>query len=198
MAVLSGLAPAVNSTAAHAAEGPDVTAHRGSSGMAPENTAAAVDLAVDQRAGFVEIDVQRTKDGKLADFHDCTVERTTDVEEVYPGRPGYRVPDLAWAELRGPDAGSWFHEDHAGEPLTTVGDVIARVRNTRTGLLAEISPCGHHVGIATDFAKNPPGRTRCVRRALAQGRLAVQSFQADGAREFHALLPGFPQSLTQR
>ncbi|KOT93347.1 hydrolase, partial [Streptomyces sp. NRRL F-4711] len=40
-AVLSGLALvlAVSPTAAHAATGPDVIAHRGSSGMAPENTA---------------------------------------------------------------------------------------------------------------------------------------------------------------
>ncbi|KOX27225.1 hydrolase, partial [Streptomyces sp. NRRL F-4707] len=47
-AVLSGLALvlAVSPTAAHAATGPDVIAHRGSSGMAPENTAAAIDLAV--------------------------------------------------------------------------------------------------------------------------------------------------------
>ncbi|MBH5135343.1 hydrolase, partial [Streptomyces sp. HB-N217] len=50
VAVLSGLALAVTSTPAQAAtDGPDVIAHRGSSGMAPENTAAAIDLAVRQR-----------------------------------------------------------------------------------------------------------------------------------------------------
>ncbi|MFE0915974.1 hydrolase, partial [Streptomyces sp. NPDC058812] len=45
---------AATSTTAHAADRPDdrpdAIAHRGSSGMAPENTAAAIDLAVDQRA----------------------------------------------------------------------------------------------------------------------------------------------------
>ncbi|MGW3530907.1 glycerophosphodiester phosphodiesterase family protein, partial [Streptomyces coelicoflavus] len=66
VALLSGLALAMTSTSARAAtDGPDVIAHRGSSGMAPENTAAAIDLAVHQRADYVEIDVQRTKDGKL-------------------------------------------------------------------------------------------------------------------------------------
>ncbi|MFG3322372.1 hypothetical protein ACGF3J_30370, partial [Streptomyces sp. NPDC048171] len=54
VAVLSGLALALTTTTAHAAPGdpgdPDVIAHRGSSGMAPENTAAAIDLAVTQRA----------------------------------------------------------------------------------------------------------------------------------------------------
>ncbi len=91
VAVLSGLTlAAAASTTAHADDRsddrsddrPDAIAHRGSSGMAPENTAAAIDLAVDQRADFVEIDVQRTKDGKLVNFHDCTMERTTDIEEV--------------------------------------------------------------------------------------------------------------------
>lgn len=54
-----------------AAAGTDVAviAHRGSSGIAPENTAAAVKAAIKQDADFVEIDVQRTKDGKLVNFH---------------------------------------------------------------------------------------------------------------------------------
>ncbi|MFF8683589.1 hydrolase, partial [Streptomyces sp. NPDC001705] len=51
VAVLSGLALALTTTTAHAAPAdPDVIAHRGSSGMAPENTAAAIDLAITQRA----------------------------------------------------------------------------------------------------------------------------------------------------
>ncbi|WP_374227534.1 glycerophosphodiester phosphodiesterase, partial [Streptomyces sp. AC627_RSS907] len=57
VAVLSGITMAMASTTAHADDRPDVIAHRGSSGMAPENTAAAIDLAVRQRADHVEIDV---------------------------------------------------------------------------------------------------------------------------------------------
>ncbi|MER6324636.1 hydrolase, partial [Streptomyces coelicoflavus] len=54
VALLSGLALAMTSTSARAAtDGPDAIAHRGSSGMAPENTAAAIDLAVHQRADYV-------------------------------------------------------------------------------------------------------------------------------------------------
>ncbi|MBD0424548.1 hydrolase [Streptomyces sp. TRM S81-3] len=182
----------MTSTVAHADEGLDVIAHRGSSGMAPENTAAAVDLAVAQRADFVEIDVQRTKDGKLVNFHDCTMERTTDIEEVFPDRPRYRVSDFTWAELRRLDAGSWFHEDYAGERLITVDDVISRIRNTDTGLLAEISPCSHYTGIATDLAESLLDKPRYVRRALAEEQLAVQSFQVDDAQEFQALMPEVP------
>ncbi|WP_244209058.1 glycerophosphodiester phosphodiesterase [Streptomyces pactum] len=200
VAVLSGLAlTAATSTAAHADDHtdtrPDVIAHRGSSGMAPENTAAAIDLAIDQHADFVEIDVQRTKDGTLVNFHDCTMERTTNIEEIYPDRPRYRVSDFTWTELRRLDAGSWFHPDHTGERLITVDHVISRIDHTRTGLLAEISPCGHYTDIATDLAENLRNKPRYLRRALAREQLAVQSFQTDDARQFHTHLPHIPIGL---
>ncbi|WP_256976713.1 glycerophosphodiester phosphodiesterase family protein [Streptomyces sp. CS113] len=193
VAVLSGLALAATSTTAQAATGPDVIAHRGSSGMAPENTAAAIDLAVHQRADYVEIDVQRTKDGKLVNFHDCTMQRTTDIEDLYPGRPQYRVSDFTWNELRRLDAGTWFHDDYAGERIITVDDVIRHIQHTRTGLLAEISPCGQYgTTIATDLADALRGKPRYVRTALARNRLAVQSFETDDARTFHAAQPDIP------
>ncbi|WP_416530578.1 glycerophosphodiester phosphodiesterase [Streptomyces coelicoflavus] len=194
VAVLSGLALAVTSTTAQAAtDGPDVIAHRGSSGMAPENTAAAIDLAVRQRADYVEIDVQRTKDGELVNFHDCTMERTTDIEDLYPGRPSYRVSDFTWKELRRLDAGSWFHDDYAGEPLITLDTVIRHIQHTRTGLLAEISPCSQYgTTIATDLANALRDEPDYVRKALAREQLAVQSFETDDARTFHTSQPDIP------
>ncbi|WP_346776309.1 glycerophosphodiester phosphodiesterase family protein [Streptomyces sp. SID10362] len=194
VAVLSGVVLALSSTSAQAAtDGPDVIAHRGSSGMAPENTAAAIDLAVRQRADHVEIDVQRTKDGKLVNFHDCTMERTTNVKDLYPGRPSYRVSDFTWNELRQLDAGSWFHPDYAGEPIITLDTVIRHLQHTRTGLLAEISPCGQYgTTIATDLAHNLNAKPGYVGKALAHDRLAVQSFQTDDARTFHDLMPDIP------
>ncbi|MFE5259080.1 glycerophosphodiester phosphodiesterase [Streptomyces coelicoflavus] len=194
VAVLSGLALAMASTSARAAtDGPDVIAHRGSSGMAPENTAAAIDLAVRQHADFVEIDVQRTKDGKLVNFHDCTMERTTDIEDLYPDRPRYRVSDFTWKELSRLDAGSWFHDKYAGERIITLDDVVRHIQHTRTGLLAEISPCGQYgTTIATDLADALRGKPRYVRKALAHHRLAVQSFQTDDAHTFHTAQPDIP------
>ncbi|MFE5259091.1 glycerophosphodiester phosphodiesterase [Streptomyces coelicoflavus] len=194
VAVLSGLALAMASTSARAAtDGPDVIAHRGSSGMAPENTAAAIDLAVRQHADFVEIDVQRTKDGKLVNFHDCTMERTTDIEDLYPDRPRYRVSDFTWKELSRLDAGTWFHHKYAGERIITLDDVVRHIQHTRTGLLAEISPCGQYgTTIATDLADALHGKPRYVRKALTHHRLAVQSFQTDDAHTFHTAQPDIP------
>jgi glycerophosphoryl diester phosphodiesterase len=193
VAVLSGLALAMTSTTANAAEDPDVIAHRGSSGMAPENTAAAIDLAVDQHADHVEIDVQRTKDGKLVNFHDCTMERTTNIEDLYPDRPRYRVSDFTWAELQPLDAGSWFHDNYTGEPLITLDTVIHHIKNTPTGLLAEISPCTQYTTtLATDLAHHLKNKPHYVRKALAHHRLAVQSFQTDDAHTFHTQMPDIP------
>ena len=53
-----------------------VWAHRGASAYAPENTLEAFELAVEQHADGVELDVQLTKDGKLAVIHDETIDRT--------------------------------------------------------------------------------------------------------------------------
>ncbi|MCI2417781.1 hydrolase [Saccharopolyspora sp. K220] len=175
---------------------PDVTviAHRGSSGIAPENTRAAIAAAIKQRADFVEIDVQRSKDGHLVNFHDCTMERTTDVEQRFPGRPSYRVSDFTLAELEQLDAGSWFDASYAGEPIITVADVVSQVRG-RTGLLAEISPCDHYDGIPEDLAAELSSTPGYLEEALADGQLGVQSFELDDAQRFHELLPEVPIGL---
>src|SRR5437762_11313469 len=69
------------------APGPkQLIAHRGASGYAPEHTMASYQLALDQRADFVEPDLAISKDGVLICLHDDTLERTTNVEEVYPDR----------------------------------------------------------------------------------------------------------------
>lgn len=190
---LAAATPAA-ATPATAAADVDVIAHRGSSGVAPENTAAAITAAIKQRADFVEIDVQRTKDGRLVNFHDCTMERTTDVEQRFPGRPSYRVSDFTWDELRTLDAGAWFRPEFAGERIITVRDVIGRV-SQRTGLLAEISPCDHYDGLPKDLdalLRSVPGY---VDQALARDQLAVQSFETPDAKEFHALQPDIPIGL---
>lgn len=55
----------------------DVVAHRGASAYAPENTLAAHDLALEQRADALELDVRSTADGTLVLSHDETLLRTT-------------------------------------------------------------------------------------------------------------------------
>ncbi|XP_078481944.1 uncharacterized protein LOC100183504 isoform X1 [Ciona intestinalis] len=54
-------------------------AHRGSSGMRPEHTVAAYQLAVDQGADIIECDLAVTKDLKFICTHDSWLNATTDV-----------------------------------------------------------------------------------------------------------------------
>ena len=102
-------------------------AHRGASAYAPEHTIAAYRLALEQGADFVEQDLQISKDGVLVCLHDLTLERTTDVEEVYParaatsetGRKTWHVSDFTLEELKRLDAGSWFDPKFKGERIPT-------------------------------------------------------------------------------
>jgi glycerophosphoryl diester phosphodiesterase len=52
--------------------------HRGAAGHAPENTLAALERGIELGADFLEIDVQRTRDGRIVLMHDKFVDRTTD------------------------------------------------------------------------------------------------------------------------
>ncbi|MGV8378035.1 glycerophosphodiester phosphodiesterase family protein, partial [Pseudomonas aeruginosa] len=66
----------------------------------PEETAAAYLLARDLGADYLEADVQRSRDGVLVALHDDTLERTTDVAEVFPERAKDPVSSFTLAELK--------------------------------------------------------------------------------------------------
>ena len=53
----------------------EITAHRGASGKAPENTMAAVLQAIADKADWVEIDVQESKDGVVIVAHDSDLKK---------------------------------------------------------------------------------------------------------------------------
>src|SRR5262249_38735223 len=61
-------------------------AHRGASAYAPEHSMEAYKLAIAQHADYVEQDLQVSKDGVLVCLHDLTLERTTNVKDVFPDR----------------------------------------------------------------------------------------------------------------
>jgi glycerophosphoryl diester phosphodiesterase len=121
-----------------------VVAHRGASAYAPEHTLASYRLALEQRADFVEQDLQISKDGVLVCLHDLTLERTTNVEEVFPtrsvagpnGRNTWNVSDFTLPELKTLDAGSWFDPKFAGERIPTLQEAIDLVKG-KAGLYPE-------------------------------------------------------------
>jgi glycerophosphoryl diester phosphodiesterase len=54
-----------------------ISAHRGNTGLAPENTLATCKNALKLRLNFIEIDVRTSADGQLVILHDETLNRTT-------------------------------------------------------------------------------------------------------------------------
>ncbi len=182
------LLPSSPARAAATGPHPVVVAHRGASAYAPENTLAAVDKAAALDVEWVENDVQRTRDGALVVLHDDSLQRTTDVEEVFPDRSPWKVKDFTAAEIARLDAGSWFGPAYAGTRVPTLEQFLERAERHDQKLLLEL--------------KNPqlyPGIERETLKVLANegwldaghvgGRLVVQSFSADSVRTVHALKP---------
>ncbi|MFJ2825183.1 glycerophosphodiester phosphodiesterase [Streptomyces toxytricini] len=168
--------------------GPVVYAHRGASAYAPENTLAAVDAAVRLGFDWVENDVQRTRDGELVVIHDDTLARTTDAEEVFPGRAPWRVRDFTAEEISRLDAGSWFGASFAGARVPTLREYLARVQRNRQRLLLEIKKPELYPGIE-DQTLRVLEEEGWLDTAHVQRRLVVQSFSADCIRLVHGLRP---------
>src|SRR5687768_12680621 len=123
-------------------------AHRGASGYAPEHTLSAYRLALEQGADFVEQDLAVTKDGVLICIHDPTLERTTNVEEVFPNRSsqvtwegktvqGWFANDFTLAEIKQLDAGSWFDAKFKGERIPTFDEAVALIKG-KAGMFPEL------------------------------------------------------------
>jgi glycerophosphoryl diester phosphodiesterase len=85
-------------------------AHRGARSLAPENTLVAANKALELGADMWELDVQITLDGALIVIHDSTLQRTSNVETVFPNRRPWRVREFKLDEIRLLDFGSWFEK----------------------------------------------------------------------------------------
>ena len=93
-------------------KGPFISAHRGFSAAAPENTLPALEAALAAGAHVAEIDVKLTKDGKLVLMHDFNLDRTTDGKGP--------VSSLTLAEIKELDAGRWFDGKFARTKVPTL------------------------------------------------------------------------------
>ncbi|MFC9157472.1 glycerophosphodiester phosphodiesterase [Streptomyces bauhiniae] len=166
---------------------PTVVAHRGASAYAPENTLSSIDKAAKLGFSWVENDVQRTKDGKLVVIHDDSLARTTNVEDVFPGRAPWKVKDFTAAEIARLDAGSWFSPAYAGARVPTLERYMRRVEHNHEKLLLEVKNPELYPGIEAQILKSL-GNEGWLDRAH-RNRLIVQSFSADSIRTVHRLKP---------
>jgi len=151
----------------------EIIAHKGVSGLAPENTMAAFALALEMDVDMIELDVRHTKDEEIIVFHDQTLDRTTNGTGD--------VHDYTLEELKQLDAGSWFDSKFTGEKIPTLKEVLDLV-DGKCKVLIEIKHMEHpHYH---DFSEKLIDVIREERNGFEW--CILQSYEHDYIEEAHA------------
>ncbi|WP_133000985.1 glycerophosphodiester phosphodiesterase family protein [Luteimonas arsenica] len=157
-----------------------VTAHRGATTLAPENTLAAFQAAIDAGTDAIEFDVRLSADGAVVVFHDIDFRRIASDPR--------RVVHTPLQDMRDIDIGSWFDPAFSGERIATLGEALAFIDRRATALV-ELKPDAHNSGEllaatlrevergghgdAVILASLSPDLVRAARAAAPQARLAL-------------------------
>jgi glycerophosphoryl diester phosphodiesterase len=181
---------------------PAVIAHRGASFDAPESTRPAYLLAREQGADYLELDVQRTRDGQLIALHDDTLLRTTDIASKFPARKNNPVSDFTLAELQTLDAGSWFNQAHpdrarpsyVGLPILTLDQVLDIAEGNperKPGVYIETKVPQQFPGIERDL------KAKLQSRGWLDGkhRVVLQTFEQSSLQLLAKEMPDVPKVL---
>lgn len=170
---------------------PWVMAHRGASDLAPENSLASFDLAVEHRADLLETDIWLTADGQIVCHHDATLERMT-------GDPR-RVTDLSLAQIKA----LTLKTVHgiAGERIPTLADLVAQtppdvviVAELKDPMFAHAGPLSQLLAVLGERAPaqragiiaEDLGLIRTIKRqapALVAGHIAISRPHANTTTE---------------
>ena len=109
-------------------------AHRGASAYAPENTMAAFKKAFQIGTNGIELDLQKTKDGKIVIFHDNKIDNKSN-------KTG-KISDYTYKELSQFDFGSWFSKEFENEKIVLFDDFMKEVSNKNLILAIELKEEG--------------------------------------------------------
>lgn len=159
-----------------------IIGHRGDRSLAPENTMAALELAMDDLA-YVETDVRLTRDGVPVLFHDPDLERVA-------GREG-RIEDLDHDDVRRLDVGAWYSADWAGERVPTLDAFLAA--------LAERDGARALVELKAAWTPEEVRRVvDLVERHGLRGRVVLQSFSIETLQSAQRVAPTMPRIMLIR
>ncbi|MGC9419636.1 MAG: glycerophosphodiester phosphodiesterase [Rhodovulum sp.] len=157
----------------------EIIAHRGAAAIRPENTLAAVEQALADRADWVEIDVQETADGEVVVAHDSDFMKLA-------GRD-LKVWNATMADLADIDIGSWFDPAYAEERTPTLRQVLDAAKG-RGKVLIELKYYGHDVALESRVAE-------IVEDMGMAEDVGVMSLKIPGVRKMHALRPDWPYGI---
>lgn len=152
-------------------------AHRGASGkgLAPENTLAAFEKAIEIGCDIIEIDIHLTADNRVVVIHDRAVDRTTDGSGP--------VDTMTFDEIKELSAGRWFGKQFAKERIPTLEETLDLV-GWRTLLLIEAK---------TEEAAEKA--VSIIRTRRAQSRVVMQSFLGPAVRAVNRLDSRIPTAF---
>jgi glycerophosphoryl diester phosphodiesterase len=152
-----------------------VIGHRGAADLAPENTWAGFNLALEIGVDAIETDVQATSDGRLVLLHDERLERTTDGSGL--------LRETSWAVVRDLDAGAWFDGRYRGAHVPTLDETLERY-GKRTHWVLEIKQPGIELQVMERV---------CAHRSCAHGTcggVTLTSFDWPTVQRIKAHYPG--------
>ncbi|MFT7594642.1 MAG: glycerophosphoryl diester phosphodiesterase [Paracoccaceae bacterium] len=112
----------------------EIIAHRGAAGSRPENTMASFEKAIEDRADWVELDVQESADGQVIVVHDSDFMKLAQVD--------LKVWDADQATLAGIDIGGWYDPAYSDQRVPLLRDVLAMAKG-RAKVLIELKYYGH-------------------------------------------------------
>ncbi|WP_236192142.1 glycerophosphodiester phosphodiesterase [Pseudomonas paraglycinae] len=209
-----------NPVALAASEGiphPAVIAHRGASFDAPESTAASYKLARDLGADYLEMDLQRSKDGVLFALHDDNLQRTTDVASKFPERKDSPANAFTMAELKTLDAGSWYNAkypdrarpSYVGLKILTLDEIIDIAQANpkhKPGLYIETKEPKLFPGIEHDLKEKlqargwlVPAGAKPAKNAASvgesNGKVILQTFEKSSLEMLQKEMPQVPKIL---
>lgn len=196
---------------------PAVIAHRGASFDAPESTAPAYKLARDLGADYLELDLQRSKDGVLFALHDDNLQRTTDVASKFPERKDSPANAFTMAELKTLDAGSWFNTaypdrarpSYVGLKVLTLDEIIDIAQGNplhKPGLYIETKEAKQFPGLERDLKEKlhdrgwlSPTASKLAKSALGvgqgKGKVVLQTFEKSSLELLQKEMPQVPKIL---
>jgi len=153
-----------------------IIAHRAGAHYGPENTLAALEKTIEQKADYAEIDVQRTFDGTVVVVHDQDLMRLA--------RDPRRVRETTYQDLSKVDIGSGFNKEFAGERLARLSDFLS-VASGKIRLLIELKYYGADPLLAGETAK-------LVHQAGMEKEVAFMSLSLEGVKQIKHLTPQIP------
>ncbi|MFO7818660.1 MAG: glycerophosphodiester phosphodiesterase family protein [Halanaerobacter sp.] len=188
---------------------PAVIAHRGASVVAPESTAPAYIKARENGVDYLEADLQRTKDGEIVIFHDQTLQRTSNVEELFPERKDDDLGSFTYDELKKLDLGSWFNDaypeyaraEYENLDIIKLEDLIdiAKAGENRAGLVLELKYSEKYPGIEKEVVEilNKKG---CLDASENNDKkdaadIIFFAFNLESLKRLKELLPQIPRVL---